>query len=72
MYMLPFSGSAERIIMYMLPFSGIADRNIMYMLPFFQFSRHRDFSGYFTLGPGSDEIGKNRDISKKLGIFKFN
>jgi hypothetical protein len=31
----------------------------------------RDFSGYFTLGPGSGEIGKNRDISKKLGIFKF-
>jgi hypothetical protein len=30
---------------------------------------YRDFSGYFTLGPGSGEIGKNHDISKKLGIF---
>jgi hypothetical protein len=29
----------------------------------------RDFSGYFTLGPGSGEIGKNHDISKKMGIF---
>jgi hypothetical protein len=33
---------------------------------------YRDFSGYFTLDPGSGEIGKNHDISKKLGIFKFN
>jgi hypothetical protein len=31
----------------------------------------RDFSGYFTLGPGSGEIGKNRDNTMKLGIFKF-
>jgi hypothetical protein len=29
----------------------------------------RDFSGYFTSGPGSSEIGKNHNISKKLGIF---
>ncbi|KAK3095165.1 hypothetical protein FSP39_010953 [Pinctada imbricata] len=32
-------------------------------------SRFRDFSGYFTLGPGSGKIGKNRGVLMKLGIF---